>query len=58
MKADIAKATIHAPAADLAQAKLVAADLLAAGRVQGDFEYVESANPIFVEIELAPTSET
>jgi len=58
MKADIATAKISAPAADLAQAKLVAADLQAAGRVQGDFEYVESASPISLEIELAPTSES
>ena len=58
MKADIATAKISAPAVDLAQAKLVAADLQAAGRVQGDFEYVESASPISLEIELAPTSES
>ncbi|CAB5052502.1 unannotated protein [freshwater metagenome] len=58
MKADIATAEISAPAADLAQAKLVAADLKAAGRVHGDFEYVESASPISLEIELAPTSES
>ena len=41
-----------------AKAKLVAGDLAAAGRVQGAFEYVESASPISLEIELAPTSES
>jgi hypothetical protein len=32
--------------------------LAAAGRVQNDFEYAESASPISLEIELAPTSES
>ena len=58
MKAEITKAVINACAADIAKAKLVAGDLAAAGRVQNDFEYVESASPISLEIELAPTSES
>jgi hypothetical protein len=61
MKAEIAKAVITAPAETIAQIKLVAADLRAAGRVTSEFGYVESASPasvsnIEIEIELAPTS--
>ena len=58
MKAEIAKAAISASADDIAKAKLVSADLAAAGRVQSAFTYVESASPISLEIELAPTSES
>jgi hypothetical protein len=58
MKAEITKAIITASADDITKAKSVAADLAAAGRVQGAFEYVESASPISLEIELAPTSES
>jgi valyl-tRNA synthetase len=58
MKAEITKATISASVDDIAKAKLVAADLAAAGRVQSAFTYVESASPISLEIELAPTSES
>jgi hypothetical protein len=42
----------------LAKAKLVAADLKTAGRVQSDFTYAEAAGQISLEIELAPTSES
>ena len=66
MKAEISKAIISAPAEVIAQIKLVAADLRAAGRVNSDFVYVESkktesASPtsnstIQIEIELAPAS--
>jgi valyl-tRNA synthetase len=58
MKAEITKAVINASADDIAKAKLVAGDLAAAGRVQKDFVYAESASPISLEIELAPTSES
>ena len=58
MKADISTAKIIAPADVVAKAKLVAGDLRAAGRVQSDFGYVESASPFSLEIELAPTSES
>ncbi|MCX6417174.1 MAG: class I tRNA ligase family protein, partial [Actinobacteria bacterium] len=58
MKAEITKAVINASAADIAKTKLVAGDLAAAGRVQKDFVYAESASPISLEIELAPTSES
>ena len=58
MKAEITKAVINASAEDIAKAKLVAGDLAAAGRVQKDFVYAESASPISLEIELAPTSES
>jgi valyl-tRNA synthetase len=58
MKAEITKAIITASADEITKAKLVAADLASAGRVQGAFEYVESASPISLEIELAPTSES
>ena len=57
MKAEIVTATINAPAQAIAQAKLVAADLLSAGRVQSEFVYAQSASQISLEIELAPTSE-
>jgi valyl-tRNA synthetase len=66
MKAEISKAVISAPAEVIAQIKLVATDLRAAGRVNSDFVYVESkktesASPtsnstIQIEIELAPAS--
>jgi valyl-tRNA synthetase len=58
MKADITKAVISASGESIANAKLVSGDLRAAGRVQAEFEYVESASPISLEIELAPTSES
>ena len=58
MKAEITKAVINASAADIAKTKLVSGDLAAAGRVQKDFVYAESASPISLEIELAPTSES
>ena len=57
MKAEISKAVITAPKNVIAQVKLVATDLMAAGRVSSDFAYVESAGPISIEIELAPTSD-
>ena len=58
MKAEITKATISAPAEALAKAKLVAADLKTAGRVQSDFTYAQAMGQISLEIELAPTSES
>jgi valyl-tRNA synthetase len=58
MKAEITKAVINASVDDIAKAKLVAGDFSAAGRVQTDFVYVESAGSISLEIELAPTSES
>ena len=58
MKAEITKAVVSASADEIAKAKLVANDLVSAGRVQSSFEYAESASPISVEIELAPTSES
>jgi valyl-tRNA synthetase len=58
MKAEIITATINAPAQAIAQAKLVAADLMSAGRVQSEFVYAQSASQISLEIELAPTSES
>jgi valyl-tRNA synthetase len=57
MKAEILTATINAPEQALAQAKLIAADLMSAGRVQSEFVYTQSASQISLEIELAPTSE-
>jgi valyl-tRNA synthetase len=57
MKAEIVTATINAPAQAIVQAKLVAADLRSAGRVQSEFVYTQSASQISLEIELAPTSE-
>ena len=57
MKAEIVTATINAPEQAIAQAKLVAADLRSAGRVQSEFVYAQSASQISLEIELAPTSE-
>ena len=60
MKAEISQAVITASEKAIAQIKLVATDLRAAGRVISEFEYVvnnaEGANPISIEIELAPTS--
>ena len=58
MKAEIITATINAPAQAIVQAKLVAADLRSAGRVQSEFVYTQSASQISLEIELAPTSES
>jgi len=58
MKAEILAATINAPTEAIAKAKLVAADLLSAGRVQGEFTYAKSASLISLEIELAPPSES
>ncbi len=57
MKAEISRAVITAPKNVIAQVELVATDLKAAGRVTSDFAYVESAGPISIEIELAPTSD-
>ncbi len=62
MKAEISRAVISAPAQVTEQIKLVASDLMAAGRVTSPFEYrevakAEGASQISIEIELAPSSD-
>ena len=57
MRADVMRATITAPAATLELIKEAASDLMAAGRVQDDFNYVASDGYITVEVELATAAQ-
>jgi valyl-tRNA synthetase len=52
MRADVASATITAPAAQAARIELAAADLKAAGRI-ADLAIVDGAGPIEVDVVLA-----
>ena len=57
MRAEVAKAVFHGPAAALERLKAIEPDLRAVGRIVGDVEWAEGGDHIAADVELVPAPE-